>query len=64
MIERWEDLPIKNGEDGSAWNDCMARYGHQGCPGIQYEDVCDAPWDCASKGRCRVIFEKQALTRA
>lgn len=54
----WEDLPLKNGEDGREWNDLMARYSHIGCPGAQYEDNCVEPWDCASKGRCRLTYLK------
>lgn len=54
----WEELPNKCGEDGKEWNNNMARYGHQGCPGIQYEDVCAEPWECAVKGKCRVSHEK------
>lgn len=61
MNTNWDDLPIVNGEDGRRYNDLMARYGHQFCPGTldgNGEDVCAAPWDCASKGRCRLIFER------
>ena len=54
----WDDLPLAVGEEDKQWNDLMARFGHSGCPGQQYEDVCSAPWDCASKGRCRIIYEQ------
>ena len=54
----WEDLPITVGEDSVRWNDLMARYSHTGCPGYKYEDNCAEPWDCASKGRCRVNYEQ------
>lgn len=54
----WEDLPLKYGEDSREWNNCMARYSHMGCPGVQYEDNCAEPWDCASKGRCRISYNK------
>lgn len=55
---RWEDLPLKHGEDSVEWNNLMARYGHTACPGTGEEpDVCVHPWDCASKGCCRVNFE-------
>ncbi len=60
----WDDLPLKHGEDGREWNDLMARYSHTGCPGWQYEDNCATPWDCASKGRCRITYEKwQAMEK-
>jgi hypothetical protein len=53
----WDELPLKHGEDGREWNDLMAKYSHIGCPGYRYEDNCAEPWDCASKGRCRVAYE-------
>lgn len=53
----WEQLPLKYGEDSREWNDLMARYSHIGCPGYRYEDNCAEPWDCASKGRCRVAYQ-------
>lgn len=59
----WEDLPLKNVEDGASWNNAMARYGHRGCPGVQYEDVCAEPWDCASKGKCRLVYERSQSER-
>lgn len=52
----WEDLPLKHCEDSKEWNDLMARYSHIGCPGVQYDDNCVEPWDCASKGRCRLTY--------
>ena len=58
----WDDLPLKNGEDSHEWNNLMARYSHVGCPGLQYEDNCAAPWDCAVKGMCRISFEKRRKT--
>lgn len=57
-MARWDDLPLKNGEDGDAYVSAYARYSHIGCPGVQYEDNCAAPWDCAVRGRCRINFEK------
>lgn len=57
FLHPWEDLPLTVGEEDPRWNSLMARYGHLGCPGWHYEDVCAAPWDCASKGRCRIAYE-------
>jgi len=51
----FEDLPIVNGEDDGSYESAMAKYGHRGCPGIGFDDVCAHPWDCASKGKCKVI---------
>ena len=59
MKMNWNNLPLKNGEDGEIWNNLMARYGHQGCPGLHYEDVCSEPWECAVKGMCRISWEKK-----
>lgn len=56
----WDDVPLKYGEDGAEYHNLYARYSHLGCPGYQYEDNCAAPWDCASKGRCMVLFNKYA----
>lgn len=57
LATSWEDLPLKHGEDSVEWNNLMARYGHQACPGTGEDtDVCVHPWDCASKGRCRLNF--------
>jgi hypothetical protein len=58
VSQPWADLPLKNGEDGAEYNNLYARYCHLGCPGQLYEDNCVEPWDCASKGRCRVVYEK------
>lgn len=54
----WDELPGKNGEDSKEWNNLMARYSHLGCPGVQYEDNCAEPSECAWKGRCRVSYQK------
>lgn len=54
----WEELPLKYGEDSREWNNLMARYSHTGCPGCGYEDNCYEPSDCASKGRCRLTYQK------
>lgn len=54
----WADLPLLHGEDSVEWNNNMARYSHVGCPGVQFEDNCAEPHDCAVKGRCRVTYEK------
>jgi hypothetical protein len=54
----WGELPLKCGEDGQQYQSLYARYSHIGCPGYDYEDNCAAPWDCASKGRCRAAYEK------
>jgi hypothetical protein len=59
----WDDLPIKCGEDGDDYLRLYARFSHVGCPGYQFEDNCSAPWDCASKGRCRVSFERNSRQR-
>jgi hypothetical protein len=53
----WDDLPITCGEDGNDYGRLYHRYSHVGCPGTQYDDNCAAPWDCASKGRCRDTYE-------
>lgn len=53
----WDDLPITCGEESSAYIRLYHKYSHIGCPGYRYEDNCAAPWDCASKGRCRAIYE-------
>lgn len=54
----WDDLPILHGEESKAYEAKYYRYGHRACPGTGEEvDVCAAPWDCASKGRCRLLFE-------
>lgn len=58
MSHLFEDLPLKNGEEDGSWQSAMAHYGHTGCPGLKYEDVCGAPWECAVKGACRIQFEK------
>jgi hypothetical protein len=58
--QSWDELPLKYGEDGEQYNNHYARYSHIGCPGCSYEDNCSAPWDCASKGRCRMIYERIA----
>lgn len=61
-IVKFDDLPFVNGEDGREWNNAMARYGHlPGCPGIQYEDVCSEPWECASRNTCRIHYEKHII---
>jgi hypothetical protein len=56
-LPKWEDLPLRYGEDSREWNNNMARYSHIGCPGVQYEDNCAAPWDCAVRGSCRIAYE-------
>ena len=58
---KWEDLSIAVGEESPRWNALMARYGHRGCPGMQFEDVCAEPWDCASKGTCRLVYESRRI---
>lgn len=58
MAIHWDDLPLVNGEEDVSYQNAMARYGHQGCPGQDYEDVCYEPWDCAVKNRCRINYEK------
>jgi hypothetical protein len=55
--EPWSGLPIVFGEEHPNYDRLYAKYCHLGCPGCQYEDNCAAPWDCATKGRCRVIYE-------
>lgn len=54
----WADLPLKYGEDSERYQGLYARYSHVGCPGYDYEDNCAAPWDCATKGRCRANYER------
>jgi len=60
-MKTWDELPISVGEEDPRWNSLMAHYSHTGCPGCQYEDNCAAPWDCASKGRCRMTYERIRL---
>ena len=57
-MEKWENLPIINGEDGVEYNNLCARFSHLGCPGMEYEDNCAEYWDCATKGRCRINYER------
>jgi hypothetical protein len=59
VAERWEDLPIKNGEDDPAYEKALYRYAHIGCPGAKYEDVCAHPAECALRGRCKELYEHQ-----
>ena len=54
----WDELPLTIGEEDPRWISYMYQYSHVGCPGYHYEDNCAAPWDCASKGRCRISYEK------
>ena len=55
----WEDVPLKYGEDGPDYGRLYYQYSHLACPGTGEEiDNCAAPWDCASKGRCRMIYER------
>lgn len=36
------------------------QYSHVACPGTGEDvDNCAAPWECAYKGRCRMIFERR-----
>jgi hypothetical protein len=60
----WDDLPIKNGEESLEYQRLYYRYSHCYCPGAEEIDNCAAPWDCASKGRCYLIFKRTAATPA
>jgi hypothetical protein len=57
--EPWSDLPIVFGEEDPNYGRLYAKYSHVGCPGCQYEDNCPAPRDCATKGRCRIIYQAE-----
>ena len=60
----WEDLPLVNGEEDNSYQNAYARYSHgPGCPGLKYEDNCAEPWECASKGRCRILYEQEPERR-
>lgn len=54
----WNELPLKCGEDGKEYNNNMARYAHMGCPGLEYEDNCYEPSECAVRGKCKIAYEK------
>lgn len=58
MACSFDELPLKYGEESRQWNNLMARYGHTGCPGLQFEDVCAEPWECAVRGCCRISYER------
>jgi hypothetical protein len=61
-VPSFEDLPYINGEDSVKWNNLMARYQHQGCPGIDYEDICmneHGAGECAAKGTCKYAYNKR-----
>ena len=58
MPVMWEDLPLKYGEDGPDYQNNYARYSHVGCPGLQYEDNCAEPWECAIRGSCRIAYNR------
>ena len=58
-MTRWNDLPITVGEESPNYSRLYYKYAHVGCPGVQYEDNCTDPADCATKGRCRALFEKR-----
>ena len=60
ISEEWEELPIKYGQESRQYQHLINQYSH-GCPGVQGEDVCLTLSECASKGRCRVIFERMIL---
>jgi hypothetical protein len=62
MNKRWDDLPITCGEEGPDYGYFYHKFSHIGCPGCGYEDNCAHPWDCASKGRCRDIYERKAFS--
>lgn len=64
MAERWQDLPIKNGEESSAYAKAEYRYSHIGCPGDHFEDNCYHPSECALRGRCKILYEQQHLDLA
>lgn len=43
------------------WARRYARYAHHGCPGIQMEDNCERPDECAETGCRRLLEERQGL---
>jgi len=55
----WDDLPIVNGEESDGYARAMHKYSHVGCPGARYEDNCEHPAECALRGRCRELWERQ-----
>jgi hypothetical protein len=56
------DFPIMVCEDDPRWASLCAHYSHIGCPGIEYEDNCGAPWECASFGKCRRLLESEGFS--
>jgi hypothetical protein len=34
------------------------KYSHIGCHGVQYDDNCDRPYECAEAGGCRILREQ------
>lgn len=58
--EEGPQTTIKYGEDSKEYQNLYAKYSHIGCPGVQYEDNCAAPWECASEGGCRISKEKRS----
>ncbi len=45
-------------QDGDYF-ECLALYTW-GCPGLNKEDVCGDPAECAADGRCRILVEQNA----
>jgi len=52
--------PIRVCEDDPKWSQLYACYSHTGCPGVDFEDNCAAPWECASFGACRRLLDECA----
>lgn len=57
LLLPFNELPVINEVDDSEFKRLMIRYGHSGCPGISFNDVCAEPVNCASKNICRIVHE-------
>jgi hypothetical protein len=59
MASNRKEYPWLYGEEGEQYWRNYAKYSHVGCPGVQYEDNCPHPWDCAGTG-CQTVLDQYA----